>query len=77
MKELLTFDTMITPKIIVVIYVLSLIGVLVFGIGAIINGNILSGLITIPLGALGVRVYCELFVVLFKINEALQEIRKK
>ena len=77
MKELLTFDTMITPKIIIVIYVLSLIGVLVSGIGLIIGGSILAGLITIPVGALFVRVYCELFVVLFKINEALQEIRKK
>ena len=77
MKELLTFDTMITPKIIVVIYVLSLLSVLVTGVLTIIGGSIFTGLIIIPVGALFARVYCELFVVLFKINEALQEIRKK
>jgi hypothetical protein len=28
-------------------------------------------------GAIGARIWCELLIVLFKMNEALQEIRRK
>ncbi|MDR3298978.1 MAG: DUF4282 domain-containing protein [Candidatus Accumulibacter sp.] len=71
---LLSFDTMITPKIITFIYYLALLGVVLAGI---FSGSILWGVIIIVCGALSVRVYCELMIILFKMNEALQEIRKK
>lgn len=77
MKELLSFDTMLTPKIITVIYFLSLLGMLLAGIFSIVSGSIIPGIVTIVVGSLLVRVYCELLIVVFKMNEALQEIRKK
>lgn len=77
MKELLSFDTMYTPKIIMALFIIGLIGVLVMGVFSIVNGDFLPGLGIIVFGAIGVRVYCELMVLAFKINEALQEIRKK
>jgi hypothetical protein len=77
MKALLSFDTMLTPKIIVIIYFLGLLGVLVTGVLAILSGELLKGVIVIAGGALIVRIYCEIFIIFFKMNEALQELRKK
>jgi hypothetical protein len=82
MKEFLSFDTMLTPKIITIIYYLGLLGVVLAGLGAIFGGafsfpSLLTGVLIILFGGLLVRVYCELMIVFFKMNEALQEIRKK
>jgi hypothetical protein len=77
MKDLLKFDTMLTPKIITVIYFLTLAGVLIAGVVALIGGEILAGILTIIFGAVATRVYCEILIVVFKMNEALQELRKK
>jgi hypothetical protein len=80
--SLLRFDEMITPKIIIVLYWLGLLGVLLSGISSMFFfgfsfASFLKGLLIILLGVLLVRVYCELLILLFKMNEALQEIRKK
>jgi hypothetical protein len=77
MKDLLTFDTMFTPKIITVIYFLTIASVLIGGVAVIFNGSIIGGILTILFGAILARVYCEILIVVFKMNEALQEIRKK
>jgi hypothetical protein len=77
MKSLLSFDTMFTPRIITVIYFLMLVGVLIGGVVMIFNGQALTGILTILFGGLGTRVYCEILIVVFKMNEALQELRKK
>jgi TM2 domain-containing membrane protein YozV len=77
MKDLLTFDTMLTPKIITIIYFLTLAGVLIAGVAALVGGQILAGILTIVFGAIVARVYCEILIVVFKMNEALQELRKK
>ena len=78
MNDLLYFDTMVTPKIITVVYWLLLIGVAIAGLGMIFSGTgimgVLGGLLTIVLGALVVRIYCELLIVLFKIYENLKKI---
>ena len=77
MKDFLSFDTMLAPKLIVLLYWLGLLGVLGAGVTAIFAGQILYGVLTIVFGVLAVRVACEVWIVFFKINEALQEIRKK
>jgi len=92
MKDFLNFDNMLTPKLIVILYYLGLIGlaiaavfyVLGGGVLAVYTGNflhgvgvILAGAVAIVVGALWLRVVCELMIVLFKMNEALQEMRKK
>jgi hypothetical protein len=85
-KDLLYLNKMILPTIITVIYwvgsVLVVLAVLATGLGIIATTrNSLQGLLTIlfgiPLGVLGVRLYCELLVVIFKINNNLQKIVDK
>lgn len=84
MKDLLFFDKMLTPKFITVIYWLLLVGVVIGGIGMMFGGfggfsfnSLISGLLTIVFGAIGARIWCELMIVAFKMNEALQDIRHK
>ena len=83
MKDILFFDRMLTPKFITVIYWLLLIGVVIGGIGVMFSGygfsfaSFVSGLLTIVFGAIFARIWCELMIVLFKMNEALQDIRHK
>lgn len=74
LKSALCFDTMLMPKIITFVYWLLLLGVLVGALGMMFNGNFLGGLIALPMGAVGVRLWCELMIVLFKINENIQKI---
>ncbi len=77
MKDILYFDNMLTPKIITFIYWILVIAVVLAGLQSIFNGEILSGLGIIVGGSIAVRVWCELMIIFFKMNEALQEIRKK
>ncbi len=90
MRNWLYFDTMITPKIITFIYWL-LLGVSVIsglvmlskGFGVMKHsgfagfGMIVAAPIFVAISALMARIYCEIMIVLFKINEALQDIRHK
>ncbi len=80
----LSFDEMLTPRLITLLYWLLLLGAIAMGLNMMFGGyggfsfsGFLSGLATMLAGALGARVWCELLIVLFKMNEALQEIRKK
>jgi len=84
MKDALFLDNMITPKIITFIYWLLLLAVLVGGVtsmfatyGGFTFGRFILGILSIIGGALAVRVWCELLIVMFKMNEALQELRHK
>lgn len=89
-RDILFFDAMITPKIITSIYWLLLAAAVLGGLSTIVtafgmfryNGwagfgmLVVSPFVTI-LGVLVARIYCEIMIVLFKINEALQDIRRK
>lgn len=75
MREYLSFRRMITPVFIQVIFWLAVIGIVVSGIVAISNGATGSGLLLIVLGPLGVRIYAEILIVIFRINDTLTEIR--
>src|SRR4051794_9379941 len=80
MHSLLNFDKMITPKVITFIYWLLLLSTLLGGVGTMFFdgrfgfGSFARGLIVIVVGALAARVWCELLIVLFKINENIQKI---
>lgn len=83
-KSFLNFDSMITPKIITVIYWLSIAAVALGGIISMFSGyrgftfaSFLMGLGIIVGGVLLTRVYCELLIVIFKINENLRTIANK
>ena len=84
MKDVLFFDKMSTPKIITFIYwILLLVAVLgglasMFGgYGGVTFGKLIVGILYAVAGAVGARIWCELLIVLFKMNEALQELRNK
>jgi hypothetical protein len=78
MKDILFFDAMLTPKIITVVYWLLLIGVIVSSLGMMFGGyGIFAGLGSLIGGAIGVRIFCEITIVLFKVNENLKTIASK
>ena len=84
MEDFLKFRKMVTPAIIqilfwvgVVISVLAGLGTMVFsftryGGGA---GTFFGGLLFIILGPVVVRIYCELLILFFRMNETLTEIK--
>ena len=80
MKDIFFFDSMLTPKIITVVYWLLLASAVVSGLATMFAGyekNFLGGLGISLGGAIGARIWCELLIVLFKIHENLQKIANK
>ena len=77
MKDLLFFDTMLTPRVITVVYWLLLISVVLSGLYTMFAVTFLGGLFTIIGGVIGVRIWCELLIVIFKIHENLMRIANK
>lgn len=79
MKSVFTFDSMLTPKIVTFVYWLMLLfavfaglATMFSGYGGFTFGKFLLGLVAILGGAIGARIWCELMIVIFKINENLQ-----
>ncbi|WP_069649874.1 DUF4282 domain-containing protein [Caloranaerobacter ferrireducens] len=77
-KDFLKFDKLIMPKVITYIYYLGVIIAVFSALGTIFaslslhsSGMFFTGLITLILGPLVVRLACELYIVLFKIYEKL------
>ncbi|ANU39354.1 DUF4282 domain-containing protein [Vibrio scophthalmi] len=80
MKDIFFFDSMLTPKIITVVYWLLLATAIVSGLTTMFGGyhsNILGGLGMMIGGAIGARIWCELMIVLFKIHENIQKLANK
>lgn len=90
MRDYLYFDSMITPKIITFIYWLLLAGAAIAGLVMLSKGftvmkfsgfagfgMIVVAPILVVVVALVARIYCEIMIVMFKMNEALQDIRRK
>ena len=76
-KDLLFFDKMIVPKIILVIYWLLVVLCVLGGLVGMFTTGFFAGLMVIIFGPLAIRIYCELMIVIFKINAALQDIKNK
>ncbi|MFT3763458.1 MAG: DUF4282 domain-containing protein [Pseudoxanthomonas sp.] len=90
LRDLFFFDAMVTPKIITFIYWVLLAGSAISGLVLLSKGfgvmkwsgfagfgMVVAAPLLAVLSALISRVYCEILIVLFKINEALQDIRRK
>ena len=84
MKDILFFDNMLTPKIITFVYWLLLLVAVVSGIGAMFTGysgvtfgSFIMGIGIAIAGAVGARIWCELLIVLFKINENIKKLADK
>jgi hypothetical protein len=77
MGDFLRFETMITPVVIQVIFWIAVVIVIIAGIVQLTNGGwaVLTGLLTIILGPLVARIYCELVIVFFRINDHLRAIQ--
>jgi len=84
MKDFLAFRTMLTPVLIQIIFwvgagICILIGLMFILSGATAqyggSANVLKGLAILILGPLTVRIYCEILIIFFRINETLTEIK--
>ena len=77
MGDFLRFETMITPFIIQVIFWIAVIILVVAGIVQIGQGGVgvWTGLATIIIGPLLARIYCEIVILFFRINDHLRAIQ--
>lgn len=77
MKDYLLFRKMITPVIIQIIFWVGTIITVIYGLCIIIlEKEEIFGLMVIVLGPVLWRIYCELMIVIFQINNNLAAIRK-
>jgi hypothetical protein len=77
MKDFLLFKRMVTPIIIQALFWLLLVMVISSVISYFIHKEIFTGIITLILGPIFVRVLCETIIVFFRINDNLADIRHK
>ncbi len=81
MGEFLTFRKFITPVVIQIIFwigvALSIIGGIYFMATAPGAGAILMGLLTIVLGPIFVRIYCEVLIIFFRMHDRMASIDDK
>ena len=75
MDDLFSFEKMITPKIIMVFYVLGIIGSVLGGLYIMVEVNFFLGIAMMIFYPLGIRVYSELLIIIFRIYETLADIR--
>jgi hypothetical protein len=84
MEDFLKFRKMITPVIIQVLFwvgvagtVISALVVMAMSFGSYGGGaaQFLGGLVLLVLGPVVVRIYCELLILFFRMNETLTEIK--
>ena len=76
MKEFLSYKTMITPGIVKVLSYIGMVIALVVGlIGIAVEP--LMGIGTAILGPVAVRIYAELMLVIFEINDNLKKLNDK
>ena len=84
-SDFLSFRKMITPIIIQIIFWIGVAVSVITGLGTIIAGigdyggglAVLGGLATIIFGPIVVRIYCELLILYFRMNETLTDISNK
>ena len=76
-QDLLGFDKMVTPTIIRALYFLGLIIVVVIALMVLFKGSFLAAIGILVGGAVAVRVYSELLILLFRIYENLVSINQQ
>ncbi|MEJ1962316.1 MAG: DUF4282 domain-containing protein [Gammaproteobacteria bacterium] len=82
LRSILFFETMLTPKVVTLVYWLLLAAALIAGLGSMFYmgfqymtfGTFVRGVAITAGGAIGARIWCELVIVLFKLNENVQRI---
>ena len=82
LRNVLYFDSMLTPKVVTLVYWLLLLSALIAGLGSMFYtgfrylsfGTFFRGLAITLGGAIAARIWCELVIVLFKLNENVQRL---
>ena len=79
MADFVAFRRMITPTLIKIVYWILTAVVVIAGFIGIIAGDSagarFGGLLTLVLGPLGVRIYAEILILIFRMNETLTDIK--
>jgi hypothetical protein len=79
MGDFLAFRRMITPILIQIVFWLGLVGCVAFGAYLLVKGHDnrekAAGAALLFGGPIVIRVYCEILIVVFRINETLTDIR--
>jgi len=84
MEDFLNFKKMITPMIIKILFWIGVALTVIGGLISIVGGAtsdygggpmVLMGILWVFLGPILVRIYCELLIVIFSINDSLTEIK--
>ncbi|MDX1476777.1 MAG: DUF4282 domain-containing protein [Saprospiraceae bacterium] len=83
-NRLLFFDSLITPSVITIVYWLLLAANLLYGLFFVMFGGFggftfttfLLGLVYIVVGAVVIRIWCELLIVIFKINDNIAKLNQ-
>lgn len=75
MKELLQFKRMLTPALIQVVFWIGLVYVLFAAFWAMFHMTFIKGLWLLIFGPILLRIICEIFIVIFRVNENVVEIK--
>lgn len=77
MGDFLRFETMITPWVIQVLFWIAVVIAIIAGIVTMTRGgwSILGGFLILILGPLVARIYCEILIIFFRINDHLRAIQ--
>jgi hypothetical protein len=71
--EYLTFRRLITPSLVQIVFWLGLVFIVIIGLGTMFTWSFWQGLAILVLGPLVLRIYCEIVIVLFRINNTLTD----
>ena len=77
MKEFITFEKMIAPIIIMIVFWIAVLVDVIYAFITMFSDSFWLGLVILIFGPLILRVYFELLIVIFKIFGTLKEIRDK
>ena len=79
MGDFFSFRRMITPVIIQAVFWIGVVVCILLGIATIANGVFveqrIGGIVLLILGPIVVRMYCEFFIVAFRINDNIADMR--
>ena len=75
MNEYLTFEKMITPLIIQIVFWLGVVVTVLGGLTTMFTTSFFYGLMILVLGPLVIRIYCEITIIFFRIHDTLRDIR--
>lgn len=75
MRDFFAFRTMISGFVIQIVFVLGLIAIVVGSIGALANDQVPAGVLILVVGTLYWRIFCEVLIVVFRMNRSLDVIK--